>query len=255
MGRPLQNSLWQKVGRALADYQMIQDGDHIAVSVSGGKDSVALLYVLSEIRRYAPVRFDLEAITLDLGLRMDFAPLVRFTGRIGVPFHLVKTEIARIIFEIRHEKNPCSLCSKLRNGALHNRAKELGCNKVALGHHADDAVETLLMSMFFEGRIHTFQPKSFLDRKEITIIRPLVYVREKTLEEAVEVFDLPVVANHCPADKQTKRHEIKALLDRLEREIPDLRDNLLRSLQNVDYERLWVLKDEGIQDPAPPGPA
>lgn len=249
MGRPLQNTLWQKVGRALADYQMIQDGDHIAVSVSGGKDSVALLYILSEIRSYAPVRFQLEAITLDLGLRMDFSPLVRFSERINVPFHLVKTEIARIIFEIRHEKNPCSLCSKLRNGALHNRAKELGCNKVALGHHAGDAVETLLMSMFFEGRIHSFEPRSFLDRKGITVIRPLIYVREDTLTEAVQIFNLPVISNHCPADKQTKRHEMKTLLDQLEKDIPDIRDNLLRALQNVDVSRPWTLKDEGPQDP------
>lgn len=242
MKRLFRHNLWHQLGRANVDFQLIEDGDHLAVGVSGGKDSVALLYALANLRYYAPVKFSLTAITLDLGWDGDFSPISEICNQLDVPFHLEKTLIGPIVFDYRQEKNPCSLCAKLRRGALHNTAIEFGCNKVALAHHADDAIETLLMSMFYEGRLGAFLPKTYLSRKNLYLIRPFKYVKENTIIEMVDTLNLPVIKNPCPANGRTKRQEVKEILSHLETMIPDIKDKLLSALKNTDLEHLWPLK-------------
>ena len=171
------------VRRCADDYNMIQAGDRIAVGVSGGKDSLALLALMAGLQKYYPKPFELEAITVDMGMGMDFSPVAAFCEKLGVPYTCVKTEIGPIIFEYRKEKNPCSMCSKMRRGALHDALKERGFNKVALGHHYDDAVETFLLSLFYEGRISCFEPVTYLSRADLTQIRPMLYVGEKSSAE------------------------------------------------------------------------
>ncbi|NPV26044.1 MAG: tRNA 2-thiocytidine(32) synthetase TtcA [Firmicutes bacterium] len=239
MKRSFRHNLWHQVGAANADYQLIDEGDHLAIGVSGGKDSVTLLYVLANLRRFAPVKFRLTAVMLDLGWNCDFTPISELCNQLDVPFHLEKTQIGPIVFDYRQEKNPCSLCAKLRRGALHNVAIQLGCNKVALAHHADDAIETLLMSMFYEGRLGAFLPKTYLSRKQLYLIRPLIYVKESTIKEVVAVLKLPVIANPCPVNGRTKRHEVKEIIEQLETLIPDVRDKILSALRNVDLDHLW----------------
>lgn len=243
MKRSFRHILWHQVGKANADYQLIEDGDHLAIGVSGGKDSVTLLYVLANLRRFAPVKFRLTAVTLDMGWDADFTPIRELCEQLEVPYHLEKTQIGEIVFDYRQEKNPCSLCAKLRRGALHNAAVELGCNKVALGHHADDAIETLLMSMFYEGRLGSFLPKTYLSRKNLYLIRPLIYVKESSIQEVVAALKLPVVFNPCPANGLTKRQEAKEIINHLETIIPDIRDKILSALRNADLEHLWPAKE------------
>lgn len=195
--------------RAVTDFDMIKDGDKIAIGLSGGKDSLSLLAALNAMRRYYPERYELAAITVSLGFQMDFSEIKRFCAEQGVEYHIVETDIAKVVFDIRKEDNPCSLCSKMRKGALNEAAKRLGCNKVALGHSKDDVVETLFMSMFFEGQIKTFAPVTFLDRTGLYAIRPLIYADEKDIISFVKKSGYPVLKNACPADKNTKRQEIK----------------------------------------------
>ena len=232
----------KKFGQAIADYQMIQDGDQIAVGLSGGKDSVLLLWLLTRLQRIAPVDFKLKAITLDLGWGSNFTGLVEFCHQLSVPFYIEATAIGRIVFEERQESNPCSLCAHLRRGALNNLAKKLKCNKVALAHHADDAVETLLMSMFYEGRITTFLPNTYLTRQNLRVIRPLVYIREAVIQEAVTNLKLPLVDNFCPANGRTKRQVIKEIIADLEQKIPGVFARLQGSLKNIDTHQLWKAK-------------
>lgn len=193
--------------RAVDDYGMINEGDRVAVGVSGGKDSLALLCSLANLKKFYPVQFEIEAITLDPGfylagmgnaedIRNDYEKIAELCRQLNVNFTLVDTEIAKIIFDVRKEKNPCSLCARMRRGALHDTAKSLGCNKIALGHHFDDAVETFMMNLFNEGRVGCFSPVTYLDRKDITLIRPLVYVPEKDIRYFVNHSDLPV--SHSP---------------------------------------------------------
>ena len=211
--------------RGVDDYNMIEEGDKIAVGISGGKDSLALLCSLAYLRRFYPKKFELIAITIDMGFEggMDFTPVRELCEKLDVPYHIIPTEISKIIFDVRKEANPCSLCAKMRRGALHNAAKELGCNSVALGHHFDDVVETFMLNLFFEGRLGCFSPVTYLSRVGVKLIRPLLYMPEKDVVEFAKKNELPVVESKCPADKNTEREEMKTLLRTLERENNGLR--------------------------------
>ena len=219
------------VRRCIEDYNMISPGDRIAVGVSGGKDSLVLLQVLAGLRQY--MDFTLEAITIDMGLGMDFSGIKKMCRELDVPYHIICTQIGPIIFDHRKEKNPCSMCSKMRRGALNQAIVDLGIRKIALGHHYDDAVETFVMSLFYEGRISCFQPVTDLDRTGVIQIRPMLYVHEKTAENFAARMALPVVANRCPVDKHTKREEIKQLVYDLSQTYPDLKERIFGAMQRL----------------------
>ena len=219
--------------RCAEDYHMIQPGDRIAVGVSGGKDSLVLLILMAGLRQYWPGGFTLEAFTVDMGLGMDFSPVDKFCQKLNVPFTLVPTQIGPIIFEHRKEKNPCSMCAKLRRGALHQAILEHGIHKIALGHHHDDAVETFLMSLLYEGRLSCFQPVTNLDRTGIVQIRPMLYISELTVAHFAQRMELPVVHNVCPADKNTKREEIKQLIKTLNVDYPGVKDRIFGAMQRL----------------------
>lgn len=224
--------LLSQVRKCVRDYQMLSPGDRVAVGVSGGKDSLALLRLLAELRDHSAVPFELLAVTLDMGYEeMDFSPVADLCARLQVPYTLRQTQIREIVFDIRKEENPCALCAKLRRGILNETAVALGANKVALGHHYDDTVETFALSLIYEGRISCFLPVTYLDRTGLTLIRPMLYLHEKTIRNFAEREHLPVVHNPCPADKNTKREDIKALLYELEGRYPGLKDNIFGGLQ------------------------
>jgi len=219
---------------------MIQEGDRVAVGVSGGKDSLMLLHALHLFRHFSSVQYELCAVTLDMGFEgFDTSPLTAYCESIGVDHHVIKTQIGPIIFDVRKEKNPCSLCSRMRRGALHDWMVGNGYNKLALGHHADDAIETLLMSLLYEGRLHTFQPVTYLSRKNITVIRPLIYATEKDIIGVARRLALPVQKNPCPADKDSARQEVKEMLKALYRRYPDARERIMHALENEEQTRLW----------------
>ena len=230
------------VRRCADDYRMILPNDKIAVGVSGGKDSLTLLALLAAMREYYPQPYELTAITIDMGLEgMDFSPVAEYCEKINVPFRIVKTEIGPIIFDYRKEKNPCSMCAKMRRGALNKALTELGFSKVALGHHYDDAVETFLMSLFFEGRLSCFQPVTYLDRTGVTQIRPMLYLTEGMVQNFAAEHKLPVVHNNCPADKHTKREEIKQLIVTLSRDYPELKDRIFGAMQRLPLPEWGIL--------------
>ena len=224
------------VRRCVEDYNMIEDGDKIAVGVSGGKDSLVLLKLLTALRGYHNKAFTLEAITIDMGLGMDYSGIEALCEELEVPYTVVKTEIGPIIFDYRKEKNPCSMCAKMRRGALNQALLDQGCNKLALGHHYDDAVETFLMSLIYEGRISCFQPVTHLDRTGITQIRPMLYIHEKTVDAFARRMELPVLENRCPVDKHTKREEVKELIFNLVKEYPDLKERIFGAMQRYPLE-------------------
>lgn len=221
------------VRRCVDDYHMIEAGDKIAVGVSGGKDSLVLLVLLAGLREYFDKPFELEAITIDMGLGMDYSGVQALCDRLGVPYTIVETQIAPIIFDHRKEKNPCSMCAKMRRGALNQAILEKGFNKLALGHHYDDAVETFLMSLIFEGRISCFQPVTNLDRTGIIQIRPMLYIHERTVDNFAVRQNLPVLENRCPVDKTTKRTEIKKLIYTLGQTYPDLKERIFGAMQRL----------------------
>ena len=221
------------VRRCVDDYNMIAPGDRIGVGVSGGKDSLALLVFLAELKKYHPADFSLEAITIDMGLGMDYSGIEALCRELKVPYTIVKTEIAPIIFDHRQEKNPCSMCAKMRRGALNQALLDKGMNKLALGHHYDDAVETFLMSLLFEGRISCFQPVTDLDRTGIIQIRPMLYIHEKTIDSFAARKALPVIENRCPVDKTTKRTEVKELIYALSATYPDLKERIFGAMQRL----------------------
>lgn len=221
------------VRRCVDDYHMIEAGDRIAVGVSGGKDSLALLVLLAGLREYFNKPYELEAITIDMGLGMDYSQVAALCEEWNVPYTVVKTEIAPIIFDHRKEKNPCSMCAKMRRGALNDLIAEHGFNKVALGHHFDDAAETFLMSLLYEGRIGCFEPVTYLSRSGVTQIRPMLYIGEKAIEHFAQSRQLPVVHNVCPADKHTKRQEVKELIAQLQTQYPDLKSKIFGAMQRL----------------------
>ena len=228
------------IRRACEDFHLIEDGDIVAVGVSGGKDSLLLLYALSLYRKFAPQRFEVKGLTLTMGLGpFDTSKVAALCEKLGVEYIVRPTEIGRIIFEERHEKNPCSLCAKMRRGALNDLAKECGCNKVALGHHRDDALETLLLCLLHEGRIHTFHPKSYLSKADLTVIRPMVYLPEKHIIHVAREMQLPIIPSPCPANGATEREEMKYLLDSLCKLYPNAREMMLSALQNEAQYGLW----------------
>ena len=221
------------VRRCVDDYDMIKSGDRIAVGVSGGKDSVVLLRLLAGLREYFDKPFELAAITIDMGLGMDYSEIGRLCEELNVPYHIVKTEIGPIIFDHRKEKNPCSMCAKMRRGALNQAILDLGYHKLALGHHYDDAVETFMMSLIYEGRISCFQPVPALDRTGIIQIRPMLYIHEKTVDNFAKRMNLPIIENRCPVDKTTKREEIKQLIYELSETYPDLKERIFGAMERL----------------------
>ena len=219
--------------RCAEDYKMIEPGDRIGIGVSGGKDSLALLVLMSELRRHCGFDFYLEAVTVDLGFGMDFSPIQKLCDDLSIPLTVVKTEISKIIFDYRQEKNPCSMCAKMRRGAINQALLDRGLNKLALGHHFDDAVNTFVMNLIYEGRIGCFQPVTDLDRTGIVQIRPMLYIHEKTIEAFAERMALPIVQNRCPVDKRTKREEIKGLVYDLSAKYPDLKERVFGAMQRL----------------------
>lgn len=225
------------VRRAVDDYNLIDEGDRIAVGVSGGKDSLVLLETLAHMRRFYPKKYELVAITVDMGFpEADFSEIREFCKRIKVEYRVVKTDIAKIVFDVRKEPNPCSLCAKMRRGSLHAEAQAANCNKVALGHHYDDAVETFMMNLFFEGRIGCFSPKSYLSNRKITLIRPLIYAQEKDVLYFVRKRALPIAKNPCPEDHATERENMKNLLANLEKDNKGLKHRIFTAMcrGNID---------------------
>lgn len=217
--------------RAVADYEMIKERDKIAVGISGGKDSMTLLAALSALKRFYPVPYELCAISVDMGFKTaDFSPIERYCESIDVEYRIAKTDIAEIIFDVRKEKNPCSLCAKMRRGVLHSTAKELGATRVALGHHFDDAVDTFMLNLFFEGRIGCFSPVSYLSRADLYLIRPLIYAQEKDIRYFVNHSDLPVLKSPCPADHNTERERMKTLLSTLEKDYDGLKHRIFGAM-------------------------
>ena len=219
--------------KAVDEYQMIQEGDHIAVGISGGKDSLTLLYALHGLKRFYPNHFELSAITVDLGYEQcDFTPIKELCREMEIPYHIVKTDIAQILFEERKEKNPCSLCAKMRKGALNQAVKEIGCNKIAYAHHKDDIIETMILSLFFEGRFYSFSPKTYLDRMDLTVIRPIMFVDEADVIGFKNKYNLPVVKSACPVDGYTQRQYAKDLLADLNRQYPGIKQRMFTAILN-----------------------
>ena len=217
--------------RCIDDYDMISPGDKIAVGVSGGKDSLVLLVLLAELRKFFNKPYEVQAVTIDMGLGMDYSGVAALCKQLDVPYTIINTQIAPIIFDHRKEKNPCSMCAKMRRGALNQAILDLGCNKVALGHHYDDAVETFMMSLLYEGRSSCFQPVTDLDRTGVIQIRPMLYIHEKTVDNFATRQNLPIVHNRCPVDKTTKREEIKQLIFNLSATYPDLKERIFGAMQ------------------------
>lgn len=221
------------VRKAVDDYHMIQDGDKIAIGISGGKDSLTLLYALSSLRHYYPKKFELVAVTVDLGFdNLNLEKIEKLCEELNVPYHIVKTDIGKIIFDDRKETNPCALCAKMRKGALNEAMKTLGCNKIAYAHHMDDVVETMLMSLIFEGRFHTFAPVTYLDRMQLTVIRPLMYMGEADVIGFINKYNVPVVKSPCPVDGHTKREYIKQLLQTLNKENPGVKNRMFTAIKS-----------------------
>ena len=223
--------LYSYTRRAIDDYSMIEEGDKIAVGISGGKDSLTLLYALKGLQRFYPNHFELMAITVDLGFGIqDFDKIKKYCNDLGVEYIVIKTEIAEIVFNERKESNPCSLCAKMRKGSLNEVAKEQGCNKVAYAHHKDDMIETMFLSLIYEGRFHCFSPVTHLDRIGLTLIRPMMYVPEKDVIGFSKKYNLPIAKNPCPVDGHTKREYIKNLVKQLGRENPGCKDRFFRAI-------------------------
>ena len=238
------NAFTGLVRRCVEDYDMIAPGDTVAVGVSGGKDSLVLLMALNELRRYYPKPFALEAITVELGFDgMDFTPVAELCAALGVPYTRLKTDIKEVVFDVRKEDNPCSLCAKMRRGALCTALSERGITKLALGHHFDDAVETFLLSLVYEGRISCFQPVTHMTRTGVDQIRPLLYVKEQQVRSAAAKLDLPIVHNPCPANGETRRQEVKELIESLSMRYPDLKQKLFGAMQRYPLYG-WGTGDE-----------
>ncbi len=225
--------LYSFVRKAIEDYDMIQENDKIAIGISGGKDSLTLLYALHGLVQFYPKKFSICAITIDLGFNnLNLSKIEELCQKLNVEYEIVHTDIAKIVFEDRKEDNPCALCSKMRKGALNEAIKRLGCNKVAYAHHKNDVVETMLLSLLYEGRFHTFSPVTYLDRMQVTVIRPLIYVDEEDVIGFIHKYDLPVVKSPCPADGNTKREYAVNLLKQLNHENPGVKSRMFTAIRN-----------------------
>ncbi len=234
------------VRKACDDYSLIDANDKIAIGISGGKDSLALLYALHELQRFYPNPFEIHAFTVDLGFGIqDFEAIRSLCDSFSIPHTVISTEIAEIVFETRKESNPCSLCAKMRKGALNQAAKEAGCNKIAYAHHKDDIIETMMLSLLYEGRFHTFSPKTYLDRMDLTVIRPMMYVGEADVIGFKNKYNLPVCKNPCPVDGKTKREYVKNLIRELNHETAGVKERMFRAILDGNLP--------GWPSPAAPG--
>lgn len=225
--------------RAIQEYDMIRPGDRVCVGVSGGKDSLALVVGLARLRKYIGIPFDLVAVSLDPqfgGVSMDYSPLEKLLREYDVPFHPVRSNIGSVVFEQRNETNPCALCAKMRRGLLHTTAKELGCNRVALGHHLDDAVETFYMNLWGEGRLGCFSPVSWLSRRELYLIRPMLLATELQVQTAAQSLELPVIKNPCPVDGKTHREQMKRFVTEMSVRDPAFRQKMLGAMRGADLD-------------------
>lgn len=224
--------LYSYTRKAIDDYDLIENGDKIAIGISGGKDSLTLLYALAGLRRFYPKHFELIAVTVDLGYdSFDTSAISDLCQSLDVPYHVIHTEIAKIIFEERQESSPCSLCAKMRKGALNQAIKEHGCTKVAYAHHMDDVIETAFLSMIFEGRFYSFPPKTYLEDTDITVIRPMIYVTEAEVKGFQNKYTLPIVKNPCPVDGNTKREYVKNLIRQMNLDHPGVKPRLFHAIQ------------------------
>lgn len=223
--------------KAVDQYQLIESGDKIAIGISGGKDSLTLLYALHGLQRFYPQSFELIALSVDLGFDgFDLSPIAALCEKLNIPYHIISTEIGKIVFEERKEKNPCSLCAKLRKGAFNQSAKKLGCNKIAYAHHKDDVLETMLLSLIYEGRFYSFPPKLHLDRMDLTVIRPLIYTLEADIIGFQHKYQLPVVKNPCPEDGLSRRSYAKELLRQINHENPGVKERLFSAIEHGNIE-------------------
>lgn len=243
------------IRKADTDFRMIRNGDRIAVGVSGGKDSLLLLHALSLYRKFTHKDFSLTAVTVDMGLEpFDLSGIRSLCDQLEIPYLIQKTQIGDIIFKYRREKNPCALCAKMRRAVLANTCRENGLNVLALGHHREDAIETLLISLFYEGRFHTFHPVTRLSRTGITVIRPLIYLPESHVRHMEKALSLPVVVSPCPENGKTVREEMKEMIRGMKKTFPDAPDKFLHALQHEPYD-LWqkspVSEDGSETDPDP----
>lgn len=228
--------LYSYTRKAIEDFHMIEDNDVIAIGISGGKDSLALLYSLAGLRKFYPKKFTLMAVTVDLGFEnLNLSKVYDLCKELDVPYEVIKTDIADIVFHQRNESSPCSLCAKMRKGALNDAMKKHGCNKVAYAHHKDDVVDTMMLSLLYEGRFHSFAPVTYLDRSEITVIRPLIYVKEQDVIGFVNKYEVPVVKSPCPMDKNTKREEVKDLIRQISTNNPNVRDKMFTAVMRGCY--------------------
>ena len=235
--------LYSYTRQAIDKYNMINKGDKIAIGVSGGKDSLTLLYALAGLKKFYPVDFEIIAISVNLGLEIqNFDKIKKLCKELCVELYVVDTEINNIVFNLRKESNPCSLCAKMRKGALNNKAIELGCNKIAYAHHKDDIIETLMLSLFYEGRFHSFSPVTYLDDTNLTVIRPLIFVNEAEIIGFKNKYDLPVAKNPCPADGFTKREYVKQLISNINRDNPGVKDRIYNAIENSNLEG-WKIYD------------
>ena len=233
-----------RVRKAVDDYNMIEEGDCIAVGISGGKDSLTLLQALAALRRFYPNKFTLKAITIDLGFNnMNLDDITAMCKELDVEYHIEKTDIAQIVFDERKENSPCSLCAKMRKGALNEAIKAMGCNKVAYAHHKDDVVETMLLSLFYEGRFHCFSPVTYLDRSEVIVIRPLIYMNEADVVGFIRRYNIPVVKSPCPVDKKTKREYVHQLVKDLNKDITSVRNRMFTAITDPELPGWSTKKD------------
>lgn len=232
---------YNPIRKAILNHQMIQPGDKVAIGMSGGKDSTSLFYFLDTIKKQQRLGFDFEIvpITLDMAFDVDIAPMKQFVEILGYELKVIPTNIAKVVFDIREERSPCSLCAKLRRGTLYKHAKELGCNKVALGHHLDDAIETYFMNFLFHGQMASFEPISYLSKTAITLVRPLLYLEERDIIRFVQREEIPVIFNPCPVDKKTKREEIKHLVTQLSQSYPEIREKFIMGMEQGTGADFW----------------
>lgn len=232
--------VFKQLRDASLNYNLIENHDRIAVGISGGKDSLIMLYLLQLLKKYTPLDFTLQPILLDLGWDIDTSVIREYCQAQGTELHIERTNIGQVVFDYRKEKNPCALCSHLRRGALNRTAKSMGCNKLALGHHADDVVNTLFISLLFEGHYNIFKPSTYLDRIDLTVIRPMIYISERDIALLGQSIKIPVIDKSCPADGNTKRDQVAALLDEIEQKFPGARRKLLGGIENVNSECFWT---------------